>query len=240
MSNSRIIKMRFYRYLVTALLLMLVIVIMAVCIKAVLPGFLEILESGSREEIERYITSFSTGKGMFLAFLMQFIQIISIVLPGGPIQIAVGIIFGTLTGFIICHLGYIAANVVVFAASRRLGNKINKFFPIKDEATKGNFITSSDHPGFMVFLACLVPFVPNGLIPHIAAKTKVSFWNFLLAVYLGSAPCMFLLCAVGGKLMQGEYLKAAIYGVILFGSVICLYIMRNKVIVLSEKIRKKL
>lgn len=238
MSKSHI-KMRFYRYLATALLLIFVVGVMAAVIKAMLPGFLEILESGSREEIERYITSFGTAEGMFLAFLMQFIQIVSIVLPGGPIQIAVGIIFGTVTGFIICHLGYVAANAAVFAVSRKLGNKIEEFFPIEGETSRGNFITSSDHPGFMVFLACLVPFMPNGIIPHIAAKTKVSFLDFLLAVYLGSAPCMFLLCAVGGKLMEGEYLTAGIYGAILFCGVICLYIMRNKVVELSEKIRKK-
>lgn len=239
MMSKSPMKMRFYRYLVTVLLLIFAIAVMAVAIKAILPGFLEILESGSREEIETYITSFGTAQGMFLAFLMQFIQIISIVLPGGPIQIAIGIIFGTVTGFIICHLGYVAANVVVFAASRKLGNKMEEFFPIEGETSKGNFITSSDHPGFMVFLACLVPFMPNGIIPHIAAKTKVTFLDFLLAVYLGSAPCMLLLCAVGGKLMQGEYLGAGIYGAILFSGVICLYIMRNKVVELSERIRKK-
>jgi uncharacterized membrane protein YdjX (TVP38/TMEM64 family) len=232
--------MRFYRYLITLLLLTFAIVVMVGVIKAILPGFLEILESGSREEIERYLTSFGTTQGMFLAFLMQFIQIVSIVLPGGPIQIAVGIIFGTMTGFIICHLGYIAANVLVFTVSRKLGNKIDEFFPIEEEKSKGNFITSSDHPGFMVFLACLVPFMPNGIVPHIAAKTNVSFLDFLIAVYLGSAPCMLLLCLVGGKLMQGKYLTAGIYGAILFGSVICLYFMRNKVVELSEKIRKKL
>jgi uncharacterized membrane protein YdjX (TVP38/TMEM64 family) len=232
--------MRFYRYLITLLLLTFAIVVMVGVIKAILPGFLEILESGSREEIERYLTSFGTTQGMLLAFLMQFIQIVSIVLPGGPIQIAVGIIFGTMTGFIICHLGYIAANVLVFTVSRKLGNKIDEFFPIEEEKSKGNFITSSDHPGFMVFLACLVPFMPNGIVPHIAAKTNVSFLDFLIAVYLGSAPCMLLLCLVGGKLMQGKYLTAGIYGAILFGSVICLYFMRNKVVELSEKIRKKL
>lgn len=239
MSKSRI-KMRLYRNLITALLLVFAIVVMAVAIKAILPGFLEILERGSREEIEHYITSFGTTEGMLLAFLMQFIQIVSIVLPGGPIQIAVGIIFGTIIGFIICHLGYIVANVLVFAVSRKLGNKIDELFPIEKETSKGNFITSSDHPGFMVFLACLVPFMPNGIIPHIAAKTRVSFLDFLLAVYLGSAPCIFLLCAVGGKLMQGEYLTAGIYGAILFGGVILLYFKRNKVVELSEKIRKKL
>ncbi len=238
MKKSRV-KMRFYRYLATGLLLIIAIVVMVGVIKTILPGFLEILESGNRKQIEHYLTSFGSFQGMLLAFLMQFIQIVSIVLPGGPIQIAVGIIFGTITGFIICHLGYIVANVVVFAVSRKLGSKIDKFFPVEEEKSRGNFITSSDHPGFMVFLACLVPFMPNGIIPHIAAKTKVTFLDFMLAVYLGSAPCMLLLCAVGGKLMQGQYLMAGIYGAILFGTVLCLYFARNKVVEFSEKLRKK-
>ena len=233
-------KMRFYRYLVTALLLIVTVAVVVGVIKTILPGFLEMLESGSRQEIENYLTSFGTSQGMLLAFLMQFIQIISIVLPGGPIQIAVGIIFGTVNGFIVCHLGYIAANVVVFLASRKLGNKMDEFFFREGEASKGNFITSSKHPGFMVFLACLVPFMPNGIIPYIAAKTKVTFVDFLVAVYLGSAPCMLLLCAVGGKLVQGDYLMAGIYGAILFGGVMYLYIKRDRVVELSEKIRKKL
>ena len=80
----------------------------------------DVLERGDQEELVSYIRSFGSVGGVALAFLLQFVQIISIFFPGGPIQLAIGIVFGTLLGFIICHVGYVLANIVVFISVRKL------------------------------------------------------------------------------------------------------------------------
>ena len=80
--------------LVAAFAVVLTIILLS--LNAILPGFSDVLERGDQQELVHYIRGFGSVGGVALAFLLQFIQIISIFFPGGPIQIAIGVVFGTL------------------------------------------------------------------------------------------------------------------------------------------------
>lgn len=227
------------RILLTVAILSLIILIILLILQSVLPGFIEILEHGDRQEIMEYIRSFGSVRGAVLGFLLQFMQVISVIFPGAPIHIAMGVVFGTWLGLAICVSGSVAANVLVFWLVRRLGNKIDKLFPIKQRKVD-NIITISEYPGFMVFLAFLIPLLPNGIIPYIAARTKLNLKQFFISVFFGSIPCLLLLCAVGNRILEGDYLWAAIFGSILILSIILLYVFRAKVISLVLWLRSRL
>lgn len=220
--------------LVAALLLIALIVVIA--LNAILPGFLDVLERGNQTEIEQYIRSFGSIRGVMLAFLLQFIQILSIFFPGGPIQIAIGIVFGTLAGFVICHMGYVLANVVVFYSARKLGNRLDQLFAGSNRTKRLKFISEAKHPGYVVALSCLMPFLPNGLVPYIAARTKITTLQFLISVYFGSIPTLLVLCAIGNKILLGDYLKVALLCVLLVVGVLLLYLYRRKLFALAERI----
>ncbi len=220
--------------LVAALLVIALIVIVA--INAILPGFLDVLERGDQTEIEQYIRSFGSIRGVLLAFLLQFIQILSIFFPGGPIQIAIGIVFGTLEGFLICHIGYVSANLLVFYSARKLGNRLDQLFAGSNRTKRLRFISEAKHPGYVVALSCLMPFLPNGLVPYIAARTKISTLHFLISVYFGSIPTLLVLCAIGNKILLGDYLKVVLLCVLLGAGVLLLYLYRRKLFALAERI----
>lgn len=215
--------------------LAVIVLIVFVSLNAILPGFFDILEHGNQTEIEQYIRGFGSIRGMLLAFLLQFIQILSIFFPGGPIQIAIGIVFGTLIGFIICHVGYVLANLLVFFSARKLGNRLDQLFAGSSRTKRLRFISEAKHPGYVVALSCLMPFLPNGLVPYIAARTKITTLQFLISVYLGSIPTLLLLCAIGNKLLLGDYLKVAILCALLVAGVLLLYFFRNKAFALFER-----
>lgn len=220
--------------LVAALAIIALIVV--VSLNAILPGFFDVLERGDQTEIEQYIRSFGSIRGMLLAFLLQFIQILSVFFPGGPIQIAIGIVFGTLEGFIICHVGYVLANLLVFYSARRLGNRLDQLFA-GSRTKKLKFISNAKHPGFVVALSCLMPLLPNGLVPYIAARTKITTLRFTVSVYLGSIPTLLLLCAIGNKILMGDYFKVVLLCVLLGAGVFLLYFNRNRIFALGERIQ---
>ena len=224
------------RVLVFVLAFALIFAIILFSLDAILPGFLTVLEHGDQVQIVQYIRGFGSVYGVLLAFLLQFIQILSVVFPGGPIQIAIGLVFGTFGGFFICLLGYVLANLLVFWSVRRLGNRLDQLFS-GGGSKRLRFITEAAHPGFVVALSCLIPFLPNGLVPYIAARTKISTTHFVLATFLGCMPTLFLLCAIGNTLLQGNYLKMGLLcGLLVFG-VLLLYLFRNHLFALSEKVQ---
>jgi len=100
-------------------LILVVLALIFFSLNSVLPGFIDVLANGQQSDVQEYLNSFHDFSGYAIGFLLQFIQIITIILPSVPIQVAVGVIFGTWRGFLVCYLGYISANPAfsVFFAS---------------------------------------------------------------------------------------------------------------------------
>lgn len=206
---------RILKILIQGGLIVAVLLLVYFSVESVLPGVIDLMAKGKGEDVQEFLLQFTNLKGCFVGFLLQFIQIITIFLPSIPIQIAMGLIFGVWRGFLICFLGYNSASALVFLAARKLGDSLEKLLPTKKVGEKGETkkraILDSDHPAFMVFLATTFPILPNGLIPYAAAKTKVKFPAFMLAVALGCVPTILTLCAVGKKLIRGDLLSAALF-----------------------------
>ena len=78
------------RTLITIALAALVCLLIYISLKSVLPGFIEVLVNGDNQELQLYLESYETFTAYLIAFLLQFIQIITIFLPSVPIQLAVG------------------------------------------------------------------------------------------------------------------------------------------------------
>lgn len=224
------------RIVVVFVTLILITAIILFALDSILPGFSAVLEHGDHTQIEQYIRSFGSVGGAMLGFLLQFIQILSVLFPGGPIQIAIGVVFGTFEGFLICLSGYVLANLFVFWSARKLGNRLDQLFA-GSRTNRLRFITEAKHPGFVVALSCLLPFLPNGLVPYIAARTKISTGRFLLATFLGCMPTLFLLCAIGNTLLMGNYKKVILLSALLVIGVLLLYLLRNRLFALSERIQ---
>lgn len=227
----------FLRVLVLVFAFAIVLSIILLSLNAILPGFIDILEYGDQQAIVSYIREFGSVGSVALALLLQFVQIISIFFPGGPIQIAIGIVFGTYGGFFICLFGYVLSNIAVFFSVRKLGNRLDRLFSSGiDRPSRFRFLTDARYPGYVVALTCLIPMLPNGLVPYIAARTKITFRQFLLSVSIGCIPTLLLLNAIGNKLLHGDYLTMALLGGSLIAGVVALYLFRKKLFTLFDRI----
>ncbi len=82
----------------------------------------------------------------------------------------------------------------------------------------------------MVFLCGMIPVLPNGLIPLLAAKLEISVPEFSLWGGLGSLPNMLLCCAIGNRLIQGDWVMSILYVVIMMGLVIVLWKWREPIL----------
>ena len=172
-----------------------------------IPELIPLLRSGDEEKIAAYLGSQNRISGILSTALLAFLQPISIILPGAPIQIAAGIVYGTLKGFLICHISYVISNLVVFYLARVLGQKMDRY--VSRFSEKVNFLQDAQYPAYMTAMACLIPVVPNGIIPYAAARTRMRFHEFLIAVVLGSFFPILVMCAIGKRILHGEYFYAA-------------------------------
>ncbi len=204
-----------------ALFLSAGIAVVCLIVKRFLPGFLPVLRRGKEAEIEAYIRESGSVKSVTLAAFLQFMQVVSVIFPGLPIQIASGIIFGTFGGYLICHSSYILANMTVFLSLRHFKVHIENMIPAREANWMKKLLQTAVYPEIAVFLGCMMPLLPNGVIPYLAARTEITAKRYLLTMALGSFPNIFILCAVGNQILEGEFLLAGI----LLGSVFLLMIL---------------
>lgn len=199
------------------------------------PHLWEALKSGDESAIEAFLNENGEAQGLFYLFLLQGIQVISIVLPGAPIEIAGGMAYGFIKSFAVCHLSFVLTNILVFAFGRRAksdfidGEKTSKVF---------NFLGRGD-PFVMLILCFMVPVMPNGIIPYAASATRISWVKYAVSVALGSSVQIFMMCAIGRKILVHDYLFMAIIVALDFIAMFFLYKYRNNINAAVTKLSKK-
>ena len=202
------------------------------------PELLPLLKSGDEEQIAAYLGKQNRVSGILSTALLAFLQPVSIILPGAPIQIAAGVVYGTLKGFLICHIAYVLSNLVVFYLARVLGQKMDRY--VSRFSGKIDFLQKTQYPAYMTAMACLIPVVPNGIIPYAAARTRMRFHEFLIAVELGSLFPILVMCAIGKRILHGEYFYAAALLGFCLVVVIVLTLLRRQVVRVMHKVGQRI
>ena len=166
-----------------------------------------LLEHGDQEELKAYLEAQSTAGGFVVLWLICVMQVVSIVFPSMVIQVAGALIYGWWRSFIVCWIGFVSGNVIAFTIGRLFKKNIATL--IHKEGEKENWIIQKINQGhqiFVVAIACMVPGVPNGIIPYLSAQTTITAKEFSIAVAASSWIQVLLNCMAGHFLANGQYL----------------------------------
>ena len=179
------------------------------------PMLIKLLQKGDEKEIAAYLSKQGQWRGYLTIILFSIIQVISIVFPGMAIQVAAGLIYKWWVAFILCYIGFVAGNCMVFVFARRVGSrlsektaasrKFSKWFQKKAESSWIMSKINSANPEFVFGMACLIPGIPNGSIPYIASSTTISAGGCGAAVAASSWIQIILNCLAGSFLIRGRY-----------------------------------
>ena len=164
-----------------------------------IPGLIPLLKEGDSQKIADYLAQETGIRGVIAVILLQGIQVASIVMPGMAIQVAAGLIYGWLEGFLMCYFGFVLSNLCVFLFARRMGS--DRIRDVSMSPTSQWLMEK-----FMVVIACMVPAIPNGIIPYLAARTEITAKEYVSAVAMGSWLQILLACMAGQFIINGQWL----------------------------------
>ena len=161
-----------------------------------IPTLIRLLKDGEVDEISTFLSS--QGQiGVVILVALQILQTITIVFPGIPIYVAAGLVYGKLWGTVICYLTYVISNAAVFLFARKMGGISEQILSSRKKKKEGeeyaaSLLQRTKYPGYITAALCVIPIIPNGLVPYIAAKTEITFKRFLLAIAVGCLPGILL------------------------------------------------
>jgi uncharacterized membrane protein YdjX (TVP38/TMEM64 family) len=123
------------------------------------------------ENIKSYIES-KGHWGVLIYIALQILQIVIAVIPGEPIQIAGGYIYGTFKGFLYAEIGIMAGSAIAFFIARKFGIPIVRLFVGEKKLMQYKEKLESKKGLAVTFLLCLIPGIPKDVLVYASGLTR--------------------------------------------------------------------
>ena len=173
-------------------------------------SLLPLIREGDRDAIVTYLSVEDAIEGMVSVALLSALQVASVVMPGMIIHIAAGVLYNWWKAFILCYGGFVGGNVAIFWFARHLGKGSPYNINLGTVGTKILEMLTAAPPMFTVCVAFMIPGVPNGIVPYLAAKSGLTPKQYFIATAVGSWMQILASCMAGSFLIRGNIMFSVI------------------------------
>ncbi len=184
--------------------IIIVILALAFCILC-LPLFKYMVTKNFQIDLAKFVNSVGVW-GMLVLFMVQCLQIVIAIIPGEPIELVAGAMYGTFGGMAICLFGILVSSGIMFYFTRKLGKEKIKHSKIYPKITKYSFLTNEKKLESMVFVLYFIPGTPKDLLVYICALTDISFKRFLILSTVARIPSVITSTMAGASFATGNHL----------------------------------
>lgn len=159
------------------------IIITLLLILFIIYGFREGLFT-SNEKLVEYIAGYGTI-GPIIFMLLQIVQVIFPVIPGGASCLVGVLAFGPIWGFIYNYVGLCLGSMVVFYLSRRYGLRLIRKLFSKETVDKYLGYIRTNKFNWIFTIGIFFPGAPDDLLCYIAGVSKMKWHQFIWVILLG-------------------------------------------------------
>lgn len=164
---------------------------------------------------------------------LVFAQVVIAVLPGEPVELAAGYLFGFWEGTAICLVGSLAATVAVTALVRCVGMRVVHAFFSQEQLDGVAWLRDSGRFELLLFVVFLIPGSPKDVLTYVAGLTDSAWWRIAAITTVGRIPSIVTSTLAAGFASEGNWGAAAVSigaAVMLAAAGVCAYAaMRRRV-----------
>ena len=165
------------------------------------------------EEVRNGVRDFVKDRGAVGVLLMlgvQLIQVVLSVIPGEPVEVLFGFIYGPFAGAALCLAGMTLGSFAVFCATRALGKNFMEKVEQSGKYNKLKFLKDPARRDMLIFILFFLPGTPKDTLTYFAPFTKISLGKFLLISTIGRIPSVITSTFAGESIFAGDYLGSVI------------------------------
>lgn len=160
----------------------------------------------SQENMQKFIMGFGTAAGIIFV-LIQIIQVIIPVIPGGVSCVAGVIVFGAGMGFVYNYVGICIGSILVFLIAKRYGRALMvKMFDKKLIDKYESWTEKNGRFTKLFALAIFLPVAPDDFLCYLAGTTRMKLKTFTAVIFLGK-PLSIAAYSMGLNLILQTMLK---------------------------------
>lgn len=136
--------------------------------------------------------------GPIIFILLNTLQVLLAIIPGGPFEVAAGALFGPWIGTLMCDIAMSAGGVITFLFVRKFGMRFIELFTTREKIDSVKFLHANEKSTSLLFLFFLLPGTPKDLMCYVVGLTDIKLSTWILINVVGRFPAI-LLSALGGS-----------------------------------------
>lgn len=181
----------------------------------------------NQERLQSWIAELGF-KGWILFFCLQMLQIIIAFIPGEPIQMMAGVLYGAWGGILTWLAGSVCASILVFIIVRKGGERlVHKLFG-KDKLEKFSFLRDSHQIEMITLILFLIPGMPKDLLTYLGGLTSIKLWKFIAISNLARIPALAASALLGSSASRGNMGLTLIISLLAIATAVIGVIFRDK------------
>lgn len=154
--------------------------------------------------------------GPIIFMLLNSLQVLLAIIPGGPFEVAAGALFGPWIGALMCDVAMTAGGMITFFFVRKFGMSFIELFVDHKEIESVKFLHSNEKYTRLLFLFFLLPGTPKDLMCYVVGLTDIKWTSWLFINFIGRFPAILLSSLSGSALGKQKYeIFIAVFAVII-------------------------
>lgn len=169
--------------------------------------------SDGRAIFKEYVDSIGV-LGWFVTLGIQLLQIFVAFIPGEPVELMLGFVWGPWLGMITCLVGIFIGTLLIFLLVKRFGRPfVQKIVGERDLSTY-KFLSDPRKIDLTIFILFFIPGTPKDALTYIAPLAPIKPVRYILIATFARIPSIITSTLLGDSIAEGDYLMSVIVFVI--------------------------
>lgn len=160
-----------------------------------------------RAEFKAWVDGLGFG-GWLVSLGIQLLQIFVAFIPGEPVELLLGYLWGPWLGLLTCLVGIFIGTLAIFLLVRRFGMPFVRKIVGDDDLTKYKFLSNKNKLELTVFVLFFIPGTPKDALTYIAPIAPISPVKYLLIATFARIPSIITSTILGDSIAEGNYFLA--------------------------------
>ena len=126
--------------------------------------------------------------GVLALLGVQILQIVVAIIPGEPVELAAGAMYGAFGGLALCLLGCLIGSAAVFQVVRKKGKAAFERTSLGQKLQEYQFLQDEARLEGIVFLLYFIPGTPKDILVYVCGLSPLPLGRFLLLSTLARIP----------------------------------------------------
>jgi uncharacterized membrane protein YdjX (TVP38/TMEM64 family) len=146
------------------------------------------------------------------------------VIPGEPLELGAGVLFGTLGGLAVVSVGLGIGELGAFMLVRKYGQRVVHLFVSQETLDKLTLFKDERRRNVITFLMMFIPGTPKDIMGYVCGLTEMRVTTWMTIALTARVPSIVISTYCGSKFIEGSYLTSFVtFAISLALSVLGLY-----------------